>query len=139
MIKSSSLRMAMPGIDPASSSQPNALRNNQRAADRYRAKGSVVLKNGDKILQGNIYDLSMNGLSMMVEFMPSFKISSATHWLCHINSKDLPCPVEFIARVVRQRKWNNGAELGCQIVLIDHKPLRALSAFRTLSKLRKRN
>lgn len=139
MLGATTINPSLPESGMAALAQPASRDANQRATERYRTMGTATLTCSGRVLQGRIYDLSMNGLSLMVEHMPNSKISPRMNWLCSVDSKDLPCPIDFVARVVRQRKWGNGAELGCEIVLIDHQPLRVLSAFRALARLRKRH
>ena len=109
---------------------------NRRTMERYRIAGSATLISAEERIRGHIFDLSMNGLGFLIDEPVPEAVTTGSSWLCLIESKDLPRPIECFIKIVRLRCWSGGSEVGCVILMIDQSSKRCLKAFRGLAKSR---
>lgn len=104
-----------------------------RRENRYPMSGEATLSAGEKILTCKVLDVSLQGISVCVE--PGMDALLQTHrtWHCHVESSDLPAPIDCLVRVVRQRPARDGIGFGCEIAAIDEQPSILLKAYRSLA------
>lgn len=110
--------------------------HNLRREDRYPLAGEARLSAGGHSLAGEIVDISLNGIALRLDQAAALQLNGRKTWRCQVESVDLPAPVEFLVRVVRQRVWLGGMGLGCLITAIDERPLVFLKAYRSLAVAR---
>lgn len=110
---------------------------NNRRSERYRTIGKATLTAVGRHLTGSIYDLSMQGVGILLDHATTQLISQRMTWICRVEAPDMPAPVDLLIRVTRQRNWRGGSELGCQIVAVNERSARLLRAFSAYARTRK--
>lgn len=110
--------------------------HNLRRESRYPMAGEVTLLAGDAAITGEVVDISLHGIAVRLEAADEVAFNAYRIWRCHIESPDLPAPVDCMVRVIRRRVWHGGLGVGCEITEIDARPLVLLKAYRTLAGAR---
>lgn len=112
------------------------MRHDLRRAERLPLAGMAELIAGDTRLAGDILDISPRGIGLAVHRVDIDHLTPHRTWLCRVVAADLAAPLEFLVRAVRRKQRGFGIEVGCEITVIDVKPLGLLHAFRALYKAR---
>ena len=112
------------------------MRHNLRTAERLPLEGIAELIAGEVRLAGSIIDISPKGIAVAVHRDDVAHLTPRQTWLCRVVAADLPAPVQFLVRAVRRKERGFGVEVGCEITVIDVKPLGLINAFRALYKAR---
>ncbi|MBI2308015.1 MAG: PilZ domain-containing protein [Rhodocyclales bacterium] len=115
------------------------MRHDLRRAERLPLAGMAELIAGDRRLAGNIIDISPKGIAVAVHRDDIARLTPRQTWMCRVVAADLPAPVQFLVRAVRRKERGFGVEVGCEITVIDVKPLGLINAFRALYKARAAN
>lgn len=104
-----------------------------RRENRYPLTGRAELTAGEEKLCCDVVDVSMGGLSIAVLPEQEELLHGHRSWNCHLDSPDLPAPIDCVVRVVRKRLLGDGVGLGCEIAAIDENDKVLLNAYRSLA------
>lgn len=113
--------------------------HNLRKSERFPLMGEIELMSGPKTVSGELIDVSTGGVAFTILPERLDPTMPRRAWLCRIESRDLPAPAVFMARVLRSQMRGYRIELACQIVAISEKSLSCVRAYRALVKARDRN
>ena len=96
----------------------------------------MILTSPTSTLTGYIFDLSMNGVGLIVDQPLHDEVYASNSWQCCIESTDIPGRIEVTTMLARHESLDNSTLIGCEIMLVNEASYRLLKQFRTQAQSR---
>lgn len=111
----------------------------RRTACRYPIRGVCMLVINGELLRGELCDISIAGVGFqLLEHVSGNVLGNQPLGLIHVESDDLPAPVDAYASLRRVYTKEAALLAGCRFESIDDGPLRMIQSYICLARARYR-
>ncbi|UCV09749.1 PilZ domain-containing protein [Dechloromonas denitrificans] len=108
----------------------------RRRFNRFNLQGRVQLQLGGKLFEFPAADISVSGVSVMLDVAVLGAKPTGEVGICTIESPDLACPVEAYVSVMRIRRVGHQHLVGLRFESISDEQLQVIHAYETLIRAR---
>ncbi|UCV05404.1 PilZ domain-containing protein [Dechloromonas denitrificans] len=108
----------------------------RRRYNRFNLQGRVQLQLGGKLFEFPAADISVSGVSVMLDVAVLGAKPTGEVGICTIESPDLACPVEAYVSVMRIRRVGHQHLVGLRFESISDEQLQVIHAYETLTRAR---
>jgi hypothetical protein len=108
----------------------------RRRFNRFNLQGRVQLQLGGKLFEFPAADISVSGVSVMLDVAVLGAKPTGEVGICTIESPDLACPVEAYVSVMRIRRVGHQHLVGLRFESISDEQLQVIDAYETLIRAR---